>query len=92
MENSIKAAVTPSNQDISSPTNVNTKGFAERFSMEGIKHRYSQEWVLIADKELNPNKSVVELRIESSIPSSLVATSIPCKTKFTRPCFRPSKA
>ncbi|MGL5196078.1 MAG: hypothetical protein ACRC8Y_21025 [Chroococcales cyanobacterium] len=58
MENPIKAAVNASDQDISSPTNAKTEGIGELLSMEEIKRRYPQEWVLIAYKELNPDQSV----------------------------------
>lgn len=58
MENPIKAAVNASEEDISSPTDAKTEGIGELLSMEEIKRRYPQEWVLIAYKELNPDQSV----------------------------------
>ncbi|MCT7965507.1 hypothetical protein NG799_04060 [Laspinema sp. D1] len=58
MENPIKAAVHTSDPDTSSPTNATTEGIGELLSMEEIKRRYPQEWVLIAYKELNPDQSV----------------------------------
>ncbi|MCT7956966.1 hypothetical protein [Laspinema palackyanum] len=58
MENPIKAAVNASDPDISSPTNAKTEGGGELLSMEEIKRRYPQEWVLIAYKRLNRDQSV----------------------------------
>ncbi|AFY84194.1 hypothetical protein [Oscillatoria acuminata] len=58
MENPIKAAVNASDQDTFSQTDAKTEGIGEVLSMEEIKRRYPQEWVLIAYKELNPDQSV----------------------------------
>ncbi|MCT7959803.1 hypothetical protein NG791_03880 [Laspinema sp. D1] len=58
MESLIKAAVHTSDQDTSSQTNATAEGMGELLSMEEIKRRYPQEWVLIAYKELNPDQSV----------------------------------
>ncbi|WP_242541490.1 hypothetical protein [Phormidium pseudopriestleyi] len=58
MENPKKAAVNASVQDTFSQTNATAEGIGELLSMEEIKRRYPQEWVLIAYKELNPDQSV----------------------------------
>ncbi|MCT7992308.1 hypothetical protein [Laspinema olomoucense] len=57
MKNLIKATVNASVLDSSSPTNAKTEGMGELLTMEEIKRRYPQEWVLIAYKELNPDQS-----------------------------------